>query len=101
MSRPPSTTRESWKERLRGLFNRYGAVAVVVFVALSVAVLGSVWTAMQLGWRPDSAAGRAGTFGAAYVVYRLTLPLRIAGTMVLTPLVARLIERLRRPRQQH
>jgi hypothetical protein len=94
-----SERRPSWRARLSALFARYGASAVFVFVALSALALGSVWAAMHLGWRPQSTFGRAGTIGAAYAIYRLTLPLRVAGALALTPLVARLVERLRRRQQ--
>lgn len=96
-TRPP---RISAKDRLKKLLEEYGSVAIGVFAVIWVLTLGGIWLAVKAGWRPESAAGQAGTFGAAYVVFRFTLPLRIAATLALTPLVARILERLRlrRPR---
>ena len=62
---------------------------------LFAAVLAGSWFAIRTGWRPESAAGSAGTLAAAYVATKVTQPLRIAGTLVLTPLVAKLYERVR------
>lgn len=85
--RPPA------KERLRLLWEEYGTVGVVVFAVLWVGTLGVIYTAVKLGWRPESAAGEAGTFGMAYVIFRFTLPVRIGATLVLTPLVAKVLEK--------
>jgi hypothetical protein len=82
------------KERLKVLFEEYGGVAIGIFGALWVLTLAGIWVAIELGWEPKSTAEKATTFGAAYVVFRLTLPLRILATAVLTPIVARLLERL-------
>ncbi len=88
------------KERLKLLMEQYGGVALGTFLVIWVVTLGSLWTAVKLGWKPESAAGEAGTFGAAYLMFRFTLPLRIGATALLTPLVAKVLERLRlrRPR---
>jgi hypothetical protein len=77
------------------LLAEYGTTALVVYLALFVAVLAGFWFAIRAGWRPDSAVGSAGTLAAAYVATKVTQPLRIAGTLVLTPLVAKLYERVR------
>lgn len=73
----------------------YGATAAVVYFAIFFAVLGGFWIAIRMGWRAHSAAGTAGTLAAAYIATKLTQPLRIAATLVLTPAVARLYERVR------
>lgn len=88
------------KERLKALYEEYGTLAIIIFAVLWVGTLGSIWTAMKFGWRPESVAGEAGTFGAAYVAFRFTLPFRIGATFVITPILAKLLERLRlrRPR---
>jgi hypothetical protein len=36
-----------------------------------------------------------GTFAAAYIATKLTQPLRIGATLVITPFIARLYERMR------
>lgn len=84
------------RKTLQQVLAEYGRVALVVYVALFLAVLVGSWTAIRLGWRPESAAGDVGTFTAAYLVTTLTQPLRIAATLAFTPLVAKVQERLAR-----
>ena len=83
------------KKTVQKLLAEYGTVAVVVYFAIFFAVLGAFWLAIRFGWRPESAAGNVGTFAAAYIATKITQPLRIAATLVMTPFVARLYERLR------
>ena len=83
------------KKTLNRLLSEYGAVAVVVYFAIFFAVLAGFWLAIRFGWRTHSAAGTAGTLAAAYIATKVTQPLRIAATLVLTPAVARIYERLR------
>jgi hypothetical protein len=82
------------RKRLNQLLAEYGAVAVVLYFAIFFLVLGGVWLAISAGWKPASVSGRAGTFAAAYIVTKITQPIRIGATLVLTPLVARLYERV-------
>ncbi len=71
----------------------------MVYLVIFFAVLFGFWTAIQMGWRAESTAGSAGSFAAAYIATKLTQPLRIGATLLLTPIVARVLDRLRpRPR---
>ena len=90
---PPSPA--PLKKTVQNLLAEYGTVAVIVYFTIFFAVLGGFWLAIRFGWRPTSAAGTAGTFAAAYIATKLTQPIRIAATLVLTPLVAKLYERAR------
>jgi hypothetical protein len=92
---PSPAPRPSLKERLRPMIDRYGAVAVVVYVVIALSVFFGSYLAMQRGWKPESVAGTAGTWAAAYVFYKVTMIPRIGATVVLTPAVAWLLERLR------
>ena len=83
------------RKTLKQIATEYGAVAVVVYLAIFAAVLLTSWMAINLGWNPQSAGGSVGSFTAAYIVTKLTQPLRIAATLALTPLVAKAYERLR------
>ena len=83
------------RKTLKHVLTEYGAVAVVVYLVIFVAVLGGFWVAIRAGWRPESAAGSVGAFTAAYIATKLTQPLRIAATLFLTPLVAKGYERIR------
>jgi hypothetical protein len=83
------------RRTLKEIATEYGAVAVVVYLAIFAVVLLGSWAAIRFGWKPESAAGRGGTFAAAYIATKLTQPLRIAATLALTPIVAKAYERLR------
>jgi hypothetical protein len=86
------------RKTLKQIAAEYGAVAVVVYLSIFAAVLLGSWAAIHLGWKPEGAGGRVGSFTAAYIATKLTQPLRIAATLALTPLVAKAYERLRPPR---
>jgi len=83
------------RKTLKHVLTEYGTVALVLYLAIFALVLCGTWIAMRAGWSPTSAAGNAGTFAAAYIVTKLTQPLRIAATVVLTPLLAKGWERVR------
>lgn len=76
------------------LLTEYGAAAVVVYFAIFFLVLFGAWGAIHAGWKPSSVAGGVGTFTAAYLATKVVQPLRIAATIALTPLAARLWERV-------
>ncbi len=82
------------RKSLKQVMAEYGPVAVAVYLVIFVLVLGGSWAAIRLGWSPSGTAGSAGTFAAAYVFTKLTQPLRIAATLALTPLVAKVHARL-------
>jgi hypothetical protein len=100
--RVPATSlpRKPLRKTIQHLLTEYGTVAVIIYFAIFFAVLFGFWAAIRLGWRPSSAGGNVGAFTAAYIATKLTQPLRIGATVLLTPVVARLYERLtgrRRP----
>lgn len=82
------------RKTLKNILAEYGAVAVVLYLVIFALVLFGAWVAISAGWAPASVAGKAGTFAAAYIITKITQPLRIAATVVLTPLVARLWEKV-------
>ena len=81
------------RKTLKNILAEYGAVAVVVYLTIFFVVLFSLWAAIHLGWRPESLTGNVGAFTAAYLATKVTQPLRIAATLALTPLAAKLYER--------
>jgi uncharacterized membrane protein len=83
------------RKTIKHILTEYGTIAVIVYFAIFFLVLGGFWTAIRFGWRSDSAAAGVGSFAAAYIATKLTQPLRIAATVVLTPIIGRLYERLR------
>lgn len=82
------------RKTFKNLLAEYGVVAVVLYFAIFFLVLFGSWFAARAGFAPASMSGKAGTFLGAYIFTKLTQPLRIAATVVLTPLVARLYERV-------
>lgn len=82
------------RKTFKQLMTEYGVVAVVLYFTIFFLVLGGAWLALRAGWTPKSVSGQAGRFLAAYIITKLTQPIRIAATVVLTPLVARLYERV-------
>lgn len=91
----PSGRQESTvKKTVQHLITEYGTVAVIVYFVIFFSVLGAFWLGIRFGWRPSSVAGDAGTLAAAYIATKLTQPLRIAATVVLTPLIARTYDRI-------
>jgi hypothetical protein len=74
----------------------YGPLALAVYFTIFAVVLLGGWAAIHLGWQPQSVAGNVGTFTAAYLATKVTQPFRIAATLVLTPVVARLHHRVTR-----
>jgi len=83
------------RKRLESILAEYGTVAIVVYFTIFFATLASFFVAIRMGWRTSSAGGQAGTLAAAWIATKLTQPVRIGATLVLTPLVAKLYERLR------
>jgi hypothetical protein len=73
----------------------YGSLALYVYFIIFAIVLVSFALAIQLGFKTDSTAGTAGTWGAAWVATKLTQPLRIGATLVLTPIIGNVRRRLR------
>ena len=98
---PPSPAAKSHvRIKLQTLLAEYGPIALAVYFTIFAVVLVGAWTAIHLGWRPESAGGSVGTFAAAYLATKVTQPLRIAATLALTPLVALVHRRFaRRPRR--
>lgn len=100
------------RKKLQELLAEYGPVAAVIYFSIFFLVLGSFGLAIQLGFElegaisflsklglnRDSVAATAGSWTAAYVLTKVTQPLRIAATLALTPVVGKAWKRLRRPR---
>jgi hypothetical protein len=83
------------RRSFKDLLTEYGTTALVIYLSIFGLVLAGFWFAIRIGWRPESAAGSAGTLAAAYIATKVTQPLRIAATLVLTPIAARVYERVR------
>jgi len=88
------------RRSIQDVLSEYGPVALVVYLVIYLAVIVGAWSAIHLGWRPESVAGSAGVLATAYLVTRASLPLRIGATLLLTPLVARAYARVSRKRPE-
>jgi hypothetical protein len=91
------TAKPTWKQRLEHLLKEYGKVAIATYFTIFGLVLAGFVVALQMGVQVEGAAKEGGLLVAAYVATKLTQPLRIGATLVLTPLVARLVRRGRPP----
>lgn len=81
------------KKTLKEILAEYGTIAVVVYLLLFAIVLTGSYFAIRFGWTTNSAAGTAGIWTAAYIVTKITQPLRIAATVVLSAFIGRMWDR--------
>lgn len=88
------------KKQYQDLVARYGKIAITTYFAIFFSVLFGFWFAVSsgadlagsfqsLGIDASGATGGSGTFVVAYAFTKLTQPVRIAATLVLTPVIAR------------
>jgi hypothetical protein len=84
------------RKTLKSILAEYGPIAVVVYLTIFFAVLFTAWGAIHLGWQPSSLTANVGSFTAAYLATKLTQPARIASTLALTPIVAKVYSRFTR-----
>ena len=92
-----SRIRASWRAtraRLDHSFARYGRVALGTYVLLDLVTWATFYVAMQHGVHVHGAVAGAGAIGAAWAASKVTQPARALATVVLTPFVARMAERL-------
>jgi hypothetical protein len=75
---------------LKKVFAEYGAIAVVLYLVLFTVVMVGAYLAIRLGWTPGSVTGQAGAWTAAYIITKITQPLRIAATVALTAFIGRI-----------
>lgn len=78
------------RKTLKNVFAEYGMIAVVLYLTIFLVVLIGAWLGIRFGWAPAGVAGNAGAWTAAYIVTKLTQPLRIAATVLLTTFIGKL-----------
>jgi hypothetical protein len=99
---PAVAAKPPLKERMKVLVEEYGTVAVVTYLAISLCTVAAFAIAIHIGIKvegstePGSGLGLAATLGAAWVAAKVTVPLRILGTLVLTPVLGKLVHRFRK-----
>jgi hypothetical protein len=77
------------------LLEEYGRVAIYTYLVIWLTTWAGFAVAISFGLSIESAQGNVGLLGASWVATKLTQPLRIAGTLAVTPLVAALVKKLR------
>lgn len=83
------------RQKLKLLLEQYGRIAIVTYFAIFALTLAGFAIAISYGMKVESAGGGAGLLVASWVATKLTQPLRIAGTLALTPLVAAVLKKVR------
>ena len=80
--------------KVQDLFSEYGRTGIIVYFTIFFATLLGFWLLLTVGvdirtWSYFSKLGDVGAIGLAYAATKITQPVRIAITLVLTPIVAR------------
>jgi len=83
------------KDKLQKLISEYGRIAFAVYLSIFALTMLGFGLAIAQGFEVDGVSSTAGTLGAAWVATKLTQPLRIGATLVLTPMVGAVINRRR------
>jgi hypothetical protein len=82
-------------EKLKALIAEYGRLAIITYFTIFALVLSAFYLAIVSGVDPSGSAQSMGTLGAAWLATKLTQPLRIGLTLVLTPIIGVAIKRIR------
>lgn len=85
------------KEKLKTLLEEYGRVAIWTYLVIWLSVLAGFIIAISAGVSVSTSTGGAGVLLSAWLATKLTQPLRIAGTLAATPIIAGLIKKWRGP----
>ncbi len=80
-------------KKIKELAAEYGSWAVGIYLSIFALVISGFAIAIKLGFDPEGTTGNLGTLGAAWLATKATQPLRIAATVALTPLLAKLFGR--------
>ncbi|PTL84602.1 hypothetical protein [Vitiosangium sp. GDMCC 1.1324] len=81
----------SLKERFKALMVDYGRLAIWVYFAIFFACWIGFSVAIRLGFQVEGAGGTSGTIVGGYLATKLTQPVRILGTLGLTPPLERVL----------
>jgi hypothetical protein len=88
------------REKLKALLEEYGGLALATYFVIFALTLAGFAIAISYGFEVEGASGNVGLLGAAWLATKLTQPLRIAGTLALTPILAVVMRRLRRSKSE-
>ena len=81
--------------KVQNLFSEYGRIGIIVYFTIFFLSLFGFWMLLTVGvdirtWSYFSGLGDVGPIGLAYAATKLLQPIRIALTLLLTPIVARM-----------
>jgi hypothetical protein len=88
---------KSTKEKLADLLKEYGGIALGTYLVIFALVFAGFAIALAKGFEVEGAAGSTGTLFGAWAATKLTQPLRIAATLLLTPIIGKLRPKKRPP----
>jgi hypothetical protein len=83
------------KKTFKNVLAEYGVIALILYLVIFFLVLIGVYSAIKAGWSPKGFASETGTWVVAYLITKATTPIRLAVTVALAPLVAKVWDRLR------
>ena len=86
---------DRYMARFKVFLERYGALALVVHLVGCVLFFLGAMLLIRAGFRPQSTEGSVGVFAGAYFLYKATQIPRVALTFVITPVIDRILRRLR------
>jgi hypothetical protein len=80
--------------KMETILAKYGRIGIIVYFSIFFLTLFGFWTLLTAGvdirtWSFFSSLGDVGAIGLAYAATKLTQPIRIALTLVCTPLIDR------------
>ena len=86
--------------KVQNLFSEYGRIGIIVYFTIFFLTLFGFWTLLTVGvdirtWSYFSSLGDVGAIGLAYAAAKITQPIRIALTLILTPVIARIFSSTR------
>ena len=82
------------RKSLKDFVVEYGVIGLVVYLTTTIFVYLGFWIALKFGWKPSGVVGNAGFWLTAYIAAKATQPFRIAGSIAVTPFIARVYERV-------
>ena len=78
--------------KIQQLFSKYGRTGIFVYFSIFFLTLFTFWALLTTGidirsWSFFSGLGNIGTIGIAYAATKITQPIRIAATVLVTPII--------------
>ena len=83
--------------RLDQVKAEYGKIAIWTYMTLWVLVLSTFFLAIKMGVEIEGAGEASSALFGAWVAAKVTQPFRIAATIVLTPMVAKMLRKRSSP----